>query len=37
MILREVLVLASAGLVISIPIALGTSKFLQSFLFQMTR
>jgi ABC-type antimicrobial peptide transport system permease subunit len=35
MILREVLVLASTGLAISIPIVLGTSKFLQSFLFQM--
>jgi predicted permease len=35
MILREVLVLATVGLGISIPIALGTSKFLQSFLFEM--
>jgi predicted permease len=35
MILREVLILAATGLAISIPIALGTSKFLQSFLFQM--
>jgi macrolide transport system ATP-binding/permease protein len=35
MILREVLVLALVGLAISLPIALGTSKFLQSFLFQM--
>ena len=35
MILREVLVLSAAGLAISIPIALGTSKFLESFLFQM--
>jgi predicted permease len=35
MILREVLILAAAALAISIPIALGTSKFLQSFLFQM--
>jgi predicted permease len=35
MILREVFVLALVGLAISIPIALGTSKFLRSFLFQM--
>jgi len=35
MILREVLLLAGAGLAISLPLVLGTSKFLQSFLFQM--
>jgi macrolide transport system ATP-binding/permease protein len=35
MIVREVLVLATAGLAISIPIALGTSRFLRSFLFQI--
>jgi macrolide transport system ATP-binding/permease protein len=35
MILREVLILATVGLTISIPIALGASKFLKSFLFEM--
>ena len=35
MVLREVLVLAAVGLAISVPIALGTSKFVQSFLFGM--
>jgi macrolide transport system ATP-binding/permease protein len=35
MVLREVLVLAAVGLAISIPIALGTSKFVESFLFGM--
>ena len=35
MMLREVLVLAGAGLAISVPIALGTSKFVASFLFGM--
>jgi macrolide transport system ATP-binding/permease protein len=35
MVLREVLVLAAVGLAISIPIALATSKFVESFLFGM--
>jgi macrolide transport system ATP-binding/permease protein len=35
MVLREVLVLAAVGLVISVPAALATSKFVQSLLFQM--
>src|SRR5581483_5034301 len=35
MVLREVLVLAAAGLAISVPTALGTSKFIQSFLFEL--
>jgi len=35
MVLREVLVLAGVGLVISLPIALGTSKFVASLLFAM--
>jgi predicted permease len=35
MVLREVCVLAAVGLVISIPIALGTSRFVGSFLFGM--
>jgi macrolide transport system ATP-binding/permease protein len=35
MVLREVCLLAALGLAISIPIALGTSKFLQSLLFKM--
>ena len=35
MVLREVCVLAGVGLTISIPIALATSKFVQSFLFGM--
>lgn len=33
MVLREVFVLAAAGLAISVPAALGTSKFVESFLF----
>lgn len=33
MVLREVVVLAGVGLAISVPIALGTSKFLASFFF----
>ena len=35
MVLREVLVLAAVGLAISVPVALGTSKFIASFLFGM--
>lgn len=35
MVLREVCVLAALGLVISVPIARGTSKFIASFLFDM--
>jgi macrolide transport system ATP-binding/permease protein len=35
MVLREVLVLAAVGLAISVPTALGTSKFIESFLFGM--
>ena len=35
MVLREVMVLAGVGLAISVPIALGTSKFVESFLFGM--
>ena len=35
MVLREVLVLIAVGLLISIPIARGLSKFVESFLFQM--
>src|SRR5258708_31663412 len=35
MVLREVLALAVIGLAISLPVALGTSKFVQSFLFGM--
>ena len=35
MVLREVLVLAVVGLAISVPIALGTSRFVASFLFGM--
>jgi ABC-type antimicrobial peptide transport system permease subunit len=35
MVLREVCVLAALGLAISIPIARGTSTFLESFLFDM--
>ena len=35
MVLREVLVLAAAGLTISVPAALGASKFVESFLFGM--
>jgi predicted permease len=33
MVLREILVLAAAGLAISVPTALGTSTFVESFLF----
>jgi predicted permease len=36
MVLREVVVLATVGLAISLPIALATSKFVRSFLFGMT-
>jgi macrolide transport system ATP-binding/permease protein len=35
MVLREVTLLAAVGLAISIPVALGTSKFVESFLFGM--
>ena len=35
MVLREVLALAVIGLAISVPVALGTSKFVESFLFGM--
>lgn len=35
MVLREVCILVAVGLAISIPVALATSKFLQSFLFNM--
>jgi macrolide transport system ATP-binding/permease protein len=35
MVLREVLVLAAVGLAISVPIAMGTSRFVESFLFGM--
>lgn len=35
MVLREVCILAGVGLVIGLPIALGTSRFIQSFLFGM--
>ena len=35
MVLREVMVLAGVGLAISVPVALGTSKFVGSFLFGM--
>jgi ABC-type antimicrobial peptide transport system permease subunit len=35
MVLREVLVLAAVGLAISLPIAFGISKFVESFLFGM--
>jgi macrolide transport system ATP-binding/permease protein len=35
MVLREVMVLSGVGLVISLPIALGTSKFVASLLFAM--
>ncbi len=35
MVLRQVFVLAAAGLAISVPAALGTSKFVESFLFGM--
>jgi predicted lysophospholipase L1 biosynthesis ABC-type transport system permease subunit len=33
MVLRDVLILAALGLVISLPLALGASKFIESFLF----
>jgi macrolide transport system ATP-binding/permease protein len=36
MVLREVCVLAAVGLAISVPIALGTSRLIESFLFGMT-
>jgi macrolide transport system ATP-binding/permease protein len=35
MVLRQVLVLAAVGLAISLPVALGTSKFVESLLFGM--
>jgi macrolide transport system ATP-binding/permease protein len=35
MVLREVLVLAAAGLAIGVPSALGTSRFIESFLFEV--
>jgi macrolide transport system ATP-binding/permease protein len=35
MVLREVFMLAAVGLAISVPTALGTSKFIESFLFEM--
>ena len=35
MVLREVCVLAAIGLAISVPTALGTSRFIESFLFDM--
>jgi ABC-type antimicrobial peptide transport system permease subunit len=35
MVMREVLALAIVGLAISVPIALGTSRFIGSFLFGM--
>ena len=35
MVLREVFVLAAAGLAISLPITLGASRFVRSFLFGM--
>ena len=34
-VLREVLILVTAGLLISVPVALAASKYLQSFLFGM--
>ena len=37
MVLREVFVLAAVGLAISVPTALGTSKFIESFLFEIKR
>jgi macrolide transport system ATP-binding/permease protein len=36
MVLREVCVLVAVGLAISLPIVIGTSKLLESFLFEMT-
>ncbi len=35
MVLHEVFMLAAVGLAISVPTALGTSKFIESFLFGM--
>jgi macrolide transport system ATP-binding/permease protein len=35
MVLREVFVMAAAGLAIGLPVALATTKFVQSFLFEM--
>ena len=35
MVLRDVSILAAAGLAIGVPTALGTSKFVESFLFEM--
>jgi macrolide transport system ATP-binding/permease protein len=35
MVLREVCVLATLGLAIGVPIALGTSRLIESFLFDM--
>jgi ABC-type antimicrobial peptide transport system permease subunit len=35
MVLREVFVMAGVGLAIGLPIALATTKFVQSFLFEM--
>ena len=35
MVLREVCVLAALGLAIGVPIALGTSRFIESFLVDM--
>src|SRR5260370_27175609 len=35
MVLREVLALAAAGLAVGLPVALGTSKFVESFLYGM--
>jgi predicted permease len=35
MVLREVIVMAAAGLAIGIPVALATTKFVKSFLFEM--
>jgi ABC-type antimicrobial peptide transport system permease subunit len=36
MVMREVLVLTAIGLLISVPLARGTSQFVESFLFEMT-
>ena len=35
MVLREVFVMAAVGLAIGLPIALATTKFVKSFLFEM--
>jgi ABC-type antimicrobial peptide transport system permease subunit len=35
MVLREVFVMAAVGLAIGVPVALATTKFVQSFLFEM--